>query len=720
MAETDGSIRVRVIADTDGVSKEIRNLENSLGEANDHAASLGDKLKSGLSSAAKVGVAAVGAASAGIAALAKSALDGYANYEQLTGGVETLFKESGGLVQEFAANAYKTAGLSANQYMETVTSFSASLLQSLGGDTEAAARLADQAITDMSDNANKMGTDMEMIQNAYNGFAKQNYTMLDNLKLGYGGTKEEMERLLADAQAISGIEYDVSSYADIVNAIHVIQTEMGITGTTAKEASTTIQGSIASMGSAWSNLVTGIADDNADLDLLIGNFVDSVATVGDNILPRLEIILNGIGELVSKLAPTIGAELPKLIAQVLPSLLNAGINLVSGIIQGISSAFPQLVQAGMDVLTTIGDGLISYIPDLIGRIPSVISAIVDFITESLPIMLEQGLNMLHAVTDGILKAIPDMLSALPEIFDTIISFVADSLPEIIDSGIDILLSLVTGIIGAIPQLIAQLPTIITSFVSTLSANLPRINAAGNELMAKLKDGIINAVPALLRAIPGMCVDILRAMMNALAGAVEIGANLIKGVWQGIQNMAAWIEDSIFGFFSNIVSGIRSILGIHSPSKVFAGIGEQLVNGFANGIDATADTAIKAAGAMAEAVTNAGTPQFSLPGRISAISKSLSQAGLQSGLADVRLPAIASGSVLPGNPAFLNAVYASGGFDMESLADAISTGITQKLHIESSGQTAQVKIYLDRKVLGSAMIEEINHRTVQAGRPVLKI
>ena len=262
--------------------------QKGIDDAGKKTSSFADKLKTGLAAAAKVGVAAIGAAAAGIAALTKASVENYAEYEQLVGGVDTLFKQASDTVQQYAANAYKTAGMSANEYMNTVTSFSASLIQSLGGDTEKAAVVADQAITDMSDNANKMGTSIDMIQNAYQGFAKQNFTMLDNLKLGYGGTKEEMERLLKDAQKISGIKYDISSFADITEAIHVMQEEMGIAGTTAAEASETIEGSINSMKSAWSNLVTGLADENSDLDKLINNFVDSTATAAKNIIPRVE------------------------------------------------------------------------------------------------------------------------------------------------------------------------------------------------------------------------------------------------------------------------------------------------------------------------------------------------------------------------------------------------------------------------------------------------
>ena len=276
-------------------------VDKGFSETSSKAESLAGKLKGGLATAAKVGAAALAAAATGVAALTKASIDQYAEYEQLVGGVDTLFKTASDKVQEYAANAYKTAGMSANEYMDTVTSFSASLLQSLGGDTDKAAQKADQAITDMADNANKMGTGMEMIQNAYQGFAKQNYTMLDNLKLGYGGTKEEMERLLADAEKLSGQKFDISSYSDIVDAIHVVQTEMGITGTTAAEAASTIEGSGGSAKAAWANLITGIADDNADLDTLIGNFVSSVETAAGNIIPRVSAILGGISQLVNQM-----------------------------------------------------------------------------------------------------------------------------------------------------------------------------------------------------------------------------------------------------------------------------------------------------------------------------------------------------------------------------------------------------------------------------------
>ena len=304
MAQSVGAVALDIVAGKN-------TLNNVVSDAVSDAQSTANRGASGISNAlgkiggvaktvGKVTAVGLGVASTAVVALGKSAIGAYANYEQLVGGVETLFKDSADTVIKNASKAYRTAGLSANEYMETVTSFSASLLQSLGGDTVKASEMADMAITDMSDNANKMGTSMEMIQNAYNGFAKQNFTMLDNLKLGYGGTKEEMQRLLADAEKLSGIHYDISSFSDITEAIHVIQTELDITGTTAKEASSTISGSLSMVKSSWANLVTGMTSDSADFGTLIDEFVNSVSTAGENLIPRVSKILDGVANLVTQ------------------------------------------------------------------------------------------------------------------------------------------------------------------------------------------------------------------------------------------------------------------------------------------------------------------------------------------------------------------------------------------------------------------------------------
>ena len=340
----------------DDAKKHTKSFAKDAGETIQDFAKMAEKA---LSNATKIASAAVGAASTGVGFLVKSAVAEFANYEQLVGGVETLFKESADVVQRYADNAYKTAGLSANGYMETVTSFSASLLQSLGGDTAEAADKANLAITDMSDNANKMGTDMSLIQNAYRGFAKANYTMLDNLALGYGGTKEEMQRLLDDANALNraqgkNTDYAIESFADIVDAIHDVQTQLGITGTTAKEAATTIQGSVNAAKGAWHNLLIGVADDNQDFDKLVDNFVESVDTAADNILPRVEKSLDGILKLVNKAGKTI---LPRVIAE-------------------ISAKLPDLIDTGAEIVLALGEGIVDNLDGILGAAEKVITRVV--------------------------------------------------------------------------------------------------------------------------------------------------------------------------------------------------------------------------------------------------------------------------------------------------------------------------------------------------------
>lgn len=566
--------------------------------------SLASKLKSGLATAAKVGVAALSAAATGVAALTKVSIDQYAEYEQLVGGVDTLFKTASDKVQQYADKAYETAGMSANEYMNTVTSFSASLLQSLEGDTEAAAQKADQAITDMADNANKMGTSVEMIQNAYQGFAKQNYTMLDNLKLGYGGTKEEMQRLLEDAEKLSGIKYDISSYADIVDAIHMVQTEMGITGTTAREASTTIQGSVASMKGAWKNLVTAIAADGWDIGVYVDNFVSSVKVVGQNVIPRVQQILSGIGELVTAIAPMIAQELPTLISTVLPAMVSAGAQLLVGLVTGLITALPDLVAAvpqivsalasaiaanlpaimaaGQQLLTMFGSGIQSGVPQMVAQLPVVIDGFLGSITERLPAVLDKGVEMLTELANGIISGIPQLAERLPLIIESFVTFITDNLPVILDAGVKLLFNLANGIIAGIPDMVSQLPKIIKSITTTISDNFPKIIRAGFDLLIKLADGILSAIPDLVSVLPQVVAAILSGFSSVVSGVFEIGKNIVMGLWDGIKSMGSWIAEKIGDFLGGIVDGAKDLLGIRSPSRVFADIGKNMALGLGDG------------------------------------------------------------------------------------------------------------------------------------------
>ena len=552
------------------------------------------------------------AAASGVAFLTKSSLEQYAEYEQLVGGVETLFKQSADIVQQYADNAYKTAGMSANEYMDTVTSFSASLLQGLGGDTAKAAEVANQAITDMSDNANKMGTSMQMIQNAYQGFAKQNYTMLDNLKLGYGGTQEEMARLindsgvLGDAFVATANNINEVSFDKIIEAIHVVQTNMGVTGTTAAEAASTIEGSVASAKSAWTNLITGIADENADLDTLIGNFVTSAETVAGNVVPRITQILSGMGTAIEQLAPILAAEVPTLIASVLPSIVNGGAQLLVGLVTGLVSALPQLVAAvpgiidtmitsisealpqilnvGVQLLDQLTTGIETGLPDMVSRIPEIITQFLNYITEQLPTVLDKGAELLNNLVNGILGAIPEMTAALPEIITAFVQFITDNLPTIIESGINILLNLVSGIIGAIPDLVASIPQIISAITTGIARALPKIIQSGVSLLQKFIEGILSNIPALVAALPQIISAIVEGIGALIGGIVDVGKSIVEGIWKGIQEMAGWIYDKVTGFFSGIVDGVKDFLGIHSPSTVFADMGKNMALGLGQGWD----------------------------------------------------------------------------------------------------------------------------------------
>ena len=426
--------------DVNRTKKQLNELETGVegvGDAMDGAGQktsiFGDVLKANLLGNAIV--SGVKAVASGIKSLISAAIEGYGEYEQLVGGVETLFGSSADTVIKNAENAYKTAGLSANAYMETVTSFSASLLQSMGNDTEAAAKKADLALTDMSDNANKMGTDMQSIQNAYQGFAKQNYTMLDNLKLGYGGTKEEMQRLIDDANALNAAQgnytnYSIESYADIVDAIHTVQTEMGITGTTALEASTTVEGSINSMKAAYQNFVTGLGDQNADIGALTEELIQSAGNVAKNVLPVIESVVKNIAETVRE--------------------------------QG---------------------------PDMITRF-------VAYATEKLPEVLKLGVQLIVSLVKGLAQNLPELLRGTLALVDTLISAFLDSLPDII----------------------------------------------------------------------------------------EVGKDIVRGLWEGIKAMASWIGEKVSGFVGGLVDGVKGVLGIHSPSRVFAGIGQNMALGLGQGFE----------------------------------------------------------------------------------------------------------------------------------------
>lgn len=542
---------------------EIANFGKAEDDVGEKTTRLVDIIKGNLiSSAITSGIKALGSAikqvGSAVLDVGKQALESFANNEQLIGGVETLFKDSAGTVENYANNAYKTAGLSANEYMETVTSFSASLLQSLNGDTAKSAQVADMAITDMSDNANKMGTDMTMIQNAYQGFAKQNYTMLDNLKLGYGGTKEEMQRLLLDAQKITGIKYDISNLNDVYQAIHVIQGELGITGTTAKEASTTIQGSIASMKSAWQNMLTGIATGNSEnIGNLVNNLTDSVITAGQNIIPRVQEIINGV------------------------------VTMLPQIIEKINENLPMLLESGGQIFQTLLNGINSVIPNIGYTAFYIINQFLTGIISNLPLILEMGINLLTELINGISQTLPELIPVAINSIVTMVETLLDNNDMMIDAGIQLILSLAEGLMNALPELIDKIPVIIDKLINAITNNLPKILEMGITLIIKLAEGLIKAIPQLISKIPEIITSLVNGFKNYFSNMSEIGKNLVSGIWEGIKNAKDWLIGKVKEWCGNILDGIKSFFGIHSPSKVFKDeIGTNLALGLGEGFSNT--------------------------------------------------------------------------------------------------------------------------------------
>jgi len=535
--------------------------------------------------------------------IGKQAFTNYGEFQQLEGGVKTLFGTEAESLEEYAKqvgkstseckdeyesllraqqqvftdanNAYKDAGMSANEYMNTVTSFSASLISSLNGDREAAAQASKQAITDMADNANKMGTSLDSIKNAYQGFAKQNYTMLDNLKLGYGGTKTEMERLLKDAEKISGVKYDIKNLNDVYSAIHVIQGELGITGTTAKEASKTITGSISSMQSAWTNLLTGLANGNADMGQLVQNLVDSVLTACDNILPAVDQIATSIMDALP--------ELLNKIIEFLPQLLEKGSEIITNLVNGIQQNLPAIMEAVMTIITTVTNTLLQNLPTILQMgiqiivsliqgiaqqlptlIPQIIDAVIlcaETLLDNLDLIIDAGIQLIMALAEGLLDALPDLIDKIPIIIDKLITAIVNNLPKIIEMGVTLIVKLAVGIVKAIPQLVSKVPQIITSLLNGIKSYFGKMLSMGGELLDKVKEGISNGISKI----------------------AEVGKNLVQGLWNGINNAKDWVLDKIKGFGKSILNGIKSFFGISSPSRVFRDVvGKNLALGVGEG------------------------------------------------------------------------------------------------------------------------------------------
>ena len=469
---------------------------------------------------------ATGAVATGSIALIKNVSSSYGALQQSIGGIETLFGKSANKVIQNANNAYTTAGISANDYMQQVTSFSASLLQALGGDTEKACDSADMAIRDMADNANKMGTSMEMIQNAYQGFSKQNYTMLDNLKLGYGGTKAEMERLLADAEKISGIKYDISNLNDVYSAIHVIQQELGITGTTALEAGATIEGSFNSLSASWQNFLAGLGNPDADMKQLVDNLAKGISGAVKNVIP---VINNMVQVLPVVMDSLIGA-----VESMLPTLINTFTELIVKVIDAIVKLLPQFIPLAVNCVLTVTQALL----------------------ENLPLIVDAGIQLILGLAKGISDALPQLLPVIITVVEEVVNLLINNLPLIIEIGVQLVLALIKGLSEAIPQLIDMIPVLIENLVTVLIASLPLLIECGIKLLMALGEGIIKSIPSLISYIPKVISSIINGFKNGFSKMFNIGKGFVNNLLNGIKSSFGGIID----FFSNMINKIGDMWG----------------------------------------------------------------------------------------------------------------------------------------------------------------
>ena len=544
----------------------VKNMNESMKDATNSASKMSSVMKGIGSSAIKVGkgLAVAGAAAAtAVTALVSKSVGAFADYEQLTGGVETLFGAGGRSVEEYAQSvgksvsdiqgkydslmsaqnvvlenankAYMTAGMSANEYMDTVTGFSASLISSLGGDTNKAADYANSALVDMSDNANKMGTDMESIKNAYQGFAKQNYTMLDNLKLGYGGTQEEMKRLLSDAEKLTGQRYDISSFADITQAIHAIQTQMDITGTTAKEASTTISGSWGSLKAAFQNVLVGLTTGGDMFDQSLDALINTAVTFGQNIIPAIKGALSGVGYLIEGLAPVIGETIPPLINDLAPTLANSAVSLISSLVNGLTQNATQFSECLSNIIIVAVDGISTVVPQLLDAASKIVSNLMQGLTNSMPQIVNGAVTLIEGLVDGLV----------------------DNVPLLVMGAVQLVASLANGLIANLPRIIDAGVNLITGIVSASYSMMPQIIQNGMQLVVNLAVGLVRAIPQLIAALPRITGAIVKEFKSV--NWFDLGLQLIKSIWEGIKSIGSEMWNGVKEKTSELWGGVKNVV-----------------------------------------------------------------------------------------------------------------------------------------------------------------
>lgn len=500
------------------------------------------KLGSGLTKIGAMAAAGVGVAATAVAGLTKQATSAYGEYQQLAGGIETLYKDSAGKMMQYANQAFASAGMDVNSYMNTAIESSAAMISSLGGDTEKAAEMTNMAIIDMSDNANKMGTSMESLQNAYRGFSRGNFTMLDNLALGFAGTKEGMQQLLDKAEELSGVKYDINSYSDIVQAIHEVQTSFGITGTTAKEGAETITGSMASVKAAWQNLITGLANPDADLGKLIDNVVDNAEVAFTNLIPTIQNALTGVANLVANIAPIIAEKLPGLVEQILPPLLSAATTLIQALVQNL----PTILQI------------------LLGEAPNIITMLVGAILDVMPMIVDLGFQLITALVDGIVNSLDVLIPAAVDMIMTIVDKLTDpdTIVKLIDAALKIIVALAEGLMNALPRLIEKVPVIIQNLITALVNALPKIAEAGLKILESIIGGILKGLPKIPGAIDQIKTSVTNGILNIVNSAktwgIDLISNFISGIRQKFEDFKAEMAD--------MAGTVKAYIGFSEPEE----------------------------------------------------------------------------------------------------------------------------------------------------------
>lgn len=614
MAEENGTqlgkAYVQIVPSMQGLASELRRaFGDSMPDGHRFGSSLGSKVVSGFGStikkgfalAAKAGIATISAASAGIGAIVKSSASAYADYEQNIGGVETLFKDNADTIIKYASEAYKTAGISANDYMQNVTSFSASLLQGLGGDTAQAAEIANEAMVDMSDNANKMGTDISSIQNAYQGFAKQNYTMLDNLKLGYGGTQAEMARLINDSGVLGdSIKVDEKtvnsvSFDKMIEAIHKVQTDLDITGTTSKEAATTVSGSLGSVKAAWANLMAGMGDKNADLKNLIKEMVSTVKTFAKNIMPVIKQALSGVTTLISELAPDIAAELPQLVSDLLPQLIEAGTQIFQALVKGISDNIGTITQAAITAITTIATALIQNTGPLVQSLATIITTIAQALPTILPDLINAIVEQIPTVIQAVIDCMPAIIDGTIQIVTAIAEALVDNIDLIIDGAVQIIDALTMSLSDSdtAAKLAQSALEIIGTLTMELLKNLPDILADGIliavELTKGIAQGMVDYFAPVSDALSDMLIDLTDWFSRKWNDFKEWGSDMIQAFIDGIKEKWQSLKDTV----CDVASSVKDFLGFSEPDKGplsnFHTFAPDMMDLFAKGIADNEDT-----------------------------------------------------------------------------------------------------------------------------------